>query len=82
VGKAVKMNYAGSYNTFTTIQARTVPTHVKGGGFDGIFDLLINSDGSITLSESPKFYVIHGYFLWFAWGILGFLQILSTRHIK
>lgn len=76
------MNYAGTYSSFSAVKVRSVPTHDKGKGFDGTFDLLINADGSITLTESPKFYIIHGYFLWFAWGLLGFLQILSTRHIK
>ena len=27
-------------------------------------------------------YILHGFLLWFAWGILGFLQIASSRYLK
>lgn len=46
----------------------------------------IASDGSLTGTEFEKsevsnFFVIHGWLMWAAWGILGFLQLTATRYI-
>jgi hypothetical protein len=51
-------------------------------GFYGTFEITINADGTIEINEGDNFYVIHGYLMWFAWGVLGLLQIVSMRYIK
>lgn len=45
------------------------------------FMLTTNSAQLVYVNE-VDFYSIHGWFLWGAWGILGFLQLASSRYLK
>ncbi|CDW75650.1 cytochrome b5-like heme steroid binding domain containing protein [Stylonychia lemnae] len=54
-----------------------------------IQNITINgTKGNITESivgaedEAKKFFQIHGWILWGAWGIFGFIQLLTTRYFK
>ncbi|TNV83375.1 hypothetical protein FGO68_gene16315 [Halteria grandinella] len=82
VGNLTRMSYAGSYLSFSLLRAKYLPYHIKGMGFYGNFDLTINQDGTISITEESDFYIFHGFLLWFAWGVLGLLQIISGRHIR
>lgn len=73
VGNLTQMSYAGSYLSFSLLRARYLPYHIKGMGFYGNFDLTINQDGTISITEQSDFYIFHGFLLWFAWGVLGLL---------
>lgn len=40
------------------------------------------SYGWLHLKTQASFFYVHGYLLWFAWGVLGFWQIASVRYLK
>ena len=50
----------------------------------GPFALDINENGTISLTtpKSKSIAIAHGYLLWVAWGVLGYVQIASSRYLK
>lgn len=53
------------------------------GGGRGFFTLQVHSNGEITAGAlKHSFYYYHGWLLWAAWGLFGFIQILSNRYLK
>jgi hypothetical protein len=52
----------------------------------GFFDFILHSNGTSALinepSVKPLLFFIHGWMLWIAWGILGFVQIATNRYFK
>jgi hypothetical protein len=81
VGETVQMVIAGAYPTFYSRYVSRVPDHTDDGFTDSL-SFVINPDGTITFIQSNILYIVHGYVLWFAWGILGFMQIASSRYLK
>ena len=52
----------------------------------GYFTLTFNYDKTVSASIGTTgpydFYTIHGWVMWGAWGVGGFLQILSARYLR
>lgn len=72
---------AAAYQTYNSIDTQRTPDHTK-SGFEDKLSFVINPDGTITLNQKGLTYVVHGLGMWFAWGLLGFLQLASTRYFR
>lgn len=59
-----------------------MPGHAGGKGFSKIMKLQISKSGKISIAGSFDLYLLHGIAMWAAWGILGLLQLSSTRYLK
>ena len=56
-----------------------------GGNNRGNFLLRVNSDGTLgakQVATGPGFHYVHGWLMWVAWGIFGFVQVVSNRYCK
>jgi L-asparagine transporter-like permease len=43
---------------------------------------LLVEDDEGPINSHQYIVIIHGWFLWIAWGLLGMVQIFSTRYLK
>jgi hypothetical protein len=76
------MIVAGTYQTFETFLDKSTPSHTKGRGFDATLDIVINLDGTISLTSDTDIFLTHSLLQWLAWGVLGSLQIITNRYFK
>jgi hypothetical protein len=52
---------------------------------DNTWGIVINKDGTIVSMNDTtgfNFYEFHGFMMWAAWGVFGFIQLLSNRYLK
>ena len=54
---------------------------------EGKWSFLFQDSGRVTTGTlnpngTPDFFYIHGWFMWSAWGFLGYIMIVSNRYLK
>lgn len=48
----------------------------------GYWGIIIRGGGAVDAIGTFNFFELHGWLMWFTWGFLGFLQIVSNRYLK
>jgi hypothetical protein len=50
----------------------------------GPWGIIIRSNGAIVLTSDTffNFYEFHGFMMWAAWGVFGFIQLATNRYLK
>ena len=50
----------------------------------GKWGIIVRGDGAVVLSADPPFdfYELHGFMMWTAWGVLGWIQLFTNRYLK
>jgi len=62
-----------------TTDPKNIGFHGNNCGYWGI---IIRGGGAVEPVGTFNFYELHGWLMWFTWGILGFLQLASNRYLK
>jgi len=76
------MSAAGLYIEYNSSSYHEMPSHTRGRGFHTLFDLRLNSDGTVDLALKADIYLQHGLALTSIWSFLGLLQIASLRYLR